>query len=56
MFSSKSSELREIEESIGQDRLRDMEQDAANRGREQYGAVEVKGGPQIPETATKRVC
>ncbi|KAG9044328.1 hypothetical protein FS837_008344, partial [Tulasnella sp. UAMH 9824] len=42
-FLAKASELRSIEDSIGEERLRALEAEAARRGKDQYGAREVKG-------------
>lgn len=42
-FLEKASELQSIEDSIGEDRLRALEAEAARRGKDQYGAKELKG-------------
>lgn len=43
MYNSKTLQLREIEETIGQDKVVELTKDAERRGSEQYGAQVAKG-------------
>lgn len=47
MFISKASELSIIEENIGGEKLQALEEDAAHRGKDQFGAKEVKGDNSV---------
>lgn len=42
-FLAKASELQSIEDSLGDERLQALEAEAARRGKDQYGAKELKG-------------